>query len=472
MGAFFCLNVKYLNMKKLNLIFAVILSGVISIASAQTGKLNFDIDYAQFSFDADSNLVEFYYMFSTPSMQKVKQDSALFVDGVLSISVADTVSKKEIINRQWEFHEDLGDQNSNNNSFVGVLKFVIPKGVYKCNFTGSDKYDTSNSISYTEVLNVDPLINNQVNLSGIELASKVVPQSDNTNSIFYKNTYEIIPSPNVLFGDNQPALFYYCEVYNLNQVKDNIPLMLLTQVYSTKGKQFYTKKTILTHNSDSRVLVGNIIVNKFSTDSYTLTLSVIDSVNHYGVTSSKKFFVYNEGILNTDSLIASQPGALNSEFFSLSEEELDDIFSKSEYIASNSEKEQYNSLNTADAKREFLHEFWNKRDKDPSTPRNEFFEDYFKRIEYANKNFSNVNKVGWKTDRGRVYIQYGPPNEIDRHPNSQNSKPYEIWTYNDIEGGVEFVFGDLIGLSNYQLLHSTKRGEMNDPNWEKRIRAL
>ncbi len=458
-------------MKKLFLILFVFVSGAFVFCFPQT-KLNFDIDYSQFAFDADSNMVEFYYLFETSSMQKVQEDSSRFVDGVLTISVKDTVTGNVIISREWEFRDSSNELIRNNKNLVGVLRFVIPEGIYSCKFTGSNKYDSSSMVTYNEILRIEPLIKDKISLSGVELANKIIPQSENINSLFYKNTYEVIPSPNVLFGDNQPAMFYYLEIYNLNQLEKKSPLMLMTQIYNTKGKQFHSKIMPLVHNQDSRVLVGSVNVNSYPTDSYTLILSAIDSINHYAVTSSKKFYVYNSKIMNTDTAIVSELSSIYSEFFSLSEEELDAVFEKSKYIASTSEINQFENLSDADAKREFLHNFWSKRDTDPSTPRNEYFEKYFKRIEYANKNFNSIKTPGWKTDRGRVYIEYGAPSEIDRYPSSQNSKPYEIWTYNDIEGGVEFVFGDLIGLSNYQLLHSTKRGEVNDPNWENRLRAL
>ncbi|MCW8824752.1 MAG: GWxTD domain-containing protein, partial [Ignavibacteriaceae bacterium] len=76
---------------------------------------------------------------------------------------------------------------------------------------------------------------------------------------------------------------------------------------------------------------------------------------------------------------------------------------------------------------------------------------------------------GWKTDRGRVFLVYGEPSEIDRHPNETDTRPYVIWIYESIEGGVLFVFGDLTGFSDYQLLHSTKRGELRDDSWRRRI---
>jgi hypothetical protein len=64
---------------------------------------------------------------------------------------------------------------------------------------------------------------------------------------------------------------------------------------------------------------------------------------------------------------------------------------------------------------------------------------------------------------------YGEPTEIERYPNQIESRPYEIWSYDSLEGGVVFIFADLTGFSDYQLVHSTKRGELRDDNWQRRI---
>jgi hypothetical protein len=77
-----------------------------------------------------------------------------------------------------------------------------------------------------------------------------------------------------------------------------------------------------------------------------------------------------------------------------------------------------------------------------------------------------MTREGWKTDRGRVYILYGEPDEIERYPDSEGRKPFEVWRFQKIEGGVEFVFVDRWKNGNYELITSTKRGELQDPNWE------
>ena len=80
-----------------------------------------------------------------------------------------------------------------------------------------------------------------------------------------------------------------------------------------------------------------------------------------------------------------------------------------------------------------------------------------------------MGRDGWKTDRGRVYVLYAEPDEVQRFPSSENAKPYEKWNYNQIESGVLFVFIDLTGYGDYTLVHSTKRGELQDESWQQRL---
>jgi GWxTD domain-containing protein len=116
-----------------------------------------------------------------------------------------------------------------------------------------------------------------------------------------------------------------------------------------------------------------------------------------------------------------------------------------------------------------MNDFWKARDQFSDTPQNEFFLSYFQRVEVANARYNTLSRQGWKTDRGRIYLMYGEPTEIERYPSQIETRPYEIWQYTEIEGGVFFIFADLLGFSDYNLIHSTKRGELRDDNWTRRI---
>ena len=92
--------------------------------------------------------------------------------------------------------------------------------------------------------------------------------------------------------------------------------------------------------------------------------------------------------------------------------------------------------------------FWKRRDPTPDTDENEFKTEFFDRVRYANENFA-VLEPGWKSDRGRVYIQYGAPDQIDQHAQNVDGPPYEVWIYDRLNR--RFVFVDYDGFGRYEL---------------------
>jgi GWxTD domain-containing protein len=105
------------------------------------------------------------------------------------------------------------------------------------------------------------------------------------------------------------------------------------------------------------------------------------------------------------------------------------------YIITDEERRAFRAL-TSDAERErFVEQFWLRRDPTPGTPENEFKEEHYRRIAYVNLHYADNNVAGWKTDRGRIYITFGPPDEIDSHPSCAGANTAkETWRYRFIEG--------------------------------------
>jgi GWxTD domain-containing protein len=99
-------------------------------------------------------------------------------------------------------------------------------------------------------------------------------------------------------------------------------------------------------------------------------------------------------------------------------------------------------------------EFWASKDPTPGTERNELMEEYYRRVAFATESFGTYNE-GWKTDMGMVYIILGPPNDVERYPFEENSKPYEVWYYYTINR--RFTFVDYTGFGEYRLIN---------PDWE------
>jgi GWxTD domain-containing protein len=126
------------------------------------------------------------------------------------------------------------------------------------------------------------------------------------------------------------------------------------------------------------------------------------------------------------------------------------------YLIQDDERAAFVKL-TSDAERQhFADQFWLRRDPTPGTPENEFKKEHYRRIAYANGHYLTASgRAGWQNDRGHMYILYGPPDEIDAHPNGyQESLPYEEWKYRQIDGmgkDLYFVFVDRAKTGDYRI---------------------
>jgi GWxTD domain-containing protein len=142
-------------------------------------------------------------------------------------------------------------------------------------------------------------------------------------------------------------------------------------------------------------------------------------------------------------------------------------------VAEPGELSRYTKELSLQAKRRFLTEFWRKRDPSPETPENETRERFYQAVAYADKQYGERGRAGvpgWKTDRGRIYVRNGAPDETLDRTRAGRSVPYEVWR---IRRGKDryYVFADRSnGLGLYQLIHSNDRKEIGLPNWQEIVR--
>jgi GWxTD domain-containing protein len=136
------------------------------------------------------------------------------------------------------------------------------------------------------------------------------------------------------------------------------------------------------------------------------------------------------------------------------------------YIITPEERRAFLHLQTNEEREQFIEAFWQRRNPDPDSPENTYKEEYYRRIAYANEHYAS-GIPGWKTDRGKIYIMWGPPDEIDSHPTGgtwdrpmdqgggeTTTYPYEDWRYRYLEGigeNVELEFVDPTGTGEYHL---------------------
>ncbi|HEX4809606.1 MAG TPA: GWxTD domain-containing protein [Bryobacteraceae bacterium] len=133
------------------------------------------------------------------------------------------------------------------------------------------------------------------------------------------------------------------------------------------------------------------------------------------------------------------------------------------YIISDEERAAFQRLNTNEERDKFIEQFWLRRDPTPGTAENEFKTEHYRRIAYVNKHYQNAGgRQGWQTDRGRIYILYGPPDEIESHPNGgpRQSYPNEMWAYRHRPATADldvFTFIDRARTGDYRLSSSTAK---------------
>jgi GWxTD domain-containing protein len=132
------------------------------------------------------------------------------------------------------------------------------------------------------------------------------------------------------------------------------------------------------------------------------------------------------------------------------------------YIIDDAERAAFQRLTTDEERDKFIEQFWLRRDPTPGAAENEFKKEHYRRIAYANERFRTPSGMpGWRTDRGYMYIVYGPPDEIESHPKgTQTSHGFEIWTYRHLEGignNVSITFIDRTGRGDYHLAPGNAR---------------
>src|SRR6516162_7182423 len=152
------------------------------------------------------------------------------------------------------------------------------------------------------------------------------------------------------------------------------------------------------------------------------------------------------------------------------------------YIITDEERTAFKRLQTDEEREQFIEQFWLRRDPTPDTVENEFKEEHYRRIAYANEHFA-AGKAGWRTDRGRIYIVFGPPDEIDSHPSggqyerpmeegggSTSTYPFETWRYRYIEAIdkqeviIEFVDPCMCGDYHMTIDPNDKDALLHTPN--------
>jgi len=219
------------------------------------------------------------------------------------------------------------------------------------------------------------------------------------------------------------------------------------------------------YDRDTRVGVRFEIYRSGEADSLQIEASLEDSKGKVwssgalsvGSTSPEtKTIVFSVDTLPRDSfsfvirlgetILADWPFRVSHPFYLDAEEYLDRVEAML-YIATDEEMRKLKEA-PQEERAAVYSDFWKEKDPVPSTQRNEAEGEYFARVAYSNQHFGGLIP-GWKTDRGRIYIQYGRPDEMEKHPFEIDQASYEMWYY--YSSGLRFVFVDEHNLGTYEL---------------------
>jgi GWxTD domain-containing protein len=424
-----------------------------------------NLDYARFRNDDRSGYVELYYAFY-PNL--VTSDPT--PDGGLQgwVMVTERLTEREtgtqVLFEKRYMTIRVRDTSQLNAGLTSVSQagYALPYGSYQLTVSAVDSLEPSRRDSISLPIDVLPA-GPGVAVSDLELCSSITPGKDGGS--FVKNTLEVVPNATLMFGvTGHPVLFQYAELYHLSSTES---YALVSTIQDPRGQVVRRSSRRRTFSSPNSVDVATMNVGSVPSGRYMLVYQVLrDSVEEVAKTS-KVFYVYNPHI---QAKAVSATSMKASEMAGLTFDELGDEFQRARYLSTEQEKASFAKLTTADARREFLANFWEsvERGRPGLTPIARI--EYLQRVVTANQKYRVHGREGWTSDRGRVYLLYGDPDDVERVPSNEDTKPYEIWFYNQIESGVQFIFIDRTGFGEYILAHSTKRGELQDDGWQRLLR--
>lgn len=281
-----------------------------------------------------------------------------------------------------------------------------------------------------------------------------------------KHGYDIMPLVTNGTYVDMDSIQFYLELYHTERETKGVYFVnsYITLANSTAKMKQYQKTT--RRNAKALDLVmGGFDIRELPSQTYYLNVDVYNVEQKLIANTSRKFFVANS---RTGTIAASDPGAFD-QFFDLTEEELDEYIHTLYYVSTATERNFAKSLKTKDEKKNYFYSFWEKRKNNPTDSPTKPWLAYKSRVDYANKQFKAAHLKGWRTDRGRVLLTYGAPNDIERFPSSNTHYPYHIWTYNKLktQPNVKFVFFlPNMATDDWVMIHSDKLGEINNPRWE------
>lgn len=354
------------------------------------------------------------------NIQFVKQNNNFSANYNLSLIFYDKDKKNILFERIWKekvvtdkFQHTISKDNFN----ISYKTFDFTPGEYLLTCILEDA-DSRKSYSKDYLIKINS-ISDTLGISDIIFVKDIVKDTDGK---------KIVPNVSRTVTNKTKSLPFYFEVYSAKDREINLEYIIedLKNNTSIVQKDTYKIKT------GTNAIYYTIENTDFKLGDYNLKINVTDAEHNILLSTEKKLY----------SIITGIPSTIV---------DLNKAIDQMIYIATPNEIDFIKSGNTYEEKLNRFLAFWEKKKPNPNMEENPILEEYYRRVEYANKNFKGWGREGWRSDMGMIYITFGPPSYVERHPLEPNSRPYEIWDYYELNRS--FIFVDQTGFGDYRLIN-------------------
>ena len=403
----------------------LLLTASLSISQVKNNKPDlFNLDALNFySTEGTHSRVDLYMEIPLKNLEfkKSKKDKSVYVSRFdMNIDVFDkddnviynNLSKEEISTKE------TGQEYLSQNSQILTRNLFLPPGDYTVKVSLYEQ-STKKRTEKSQPVTVNDYDTPQLSISDVMIVSRILT-SDGKKII----TPDIQRNVGVV---DTFYLFFYVYKNNEDQSVD-----LNCRILDAEKKEVFKKSEILDFTSgisfQNQVIIA-VPTAEMSFGKFTVELSAVSS--NFNASVKSEFQNYSPD-------------------FPIALKDIDVLIDQLQYIAKDDELDYMRDGKTDIEKQKRFLDFWKKKDPSPNTKRNEIMQEYYRRLLNATKLFSTTYTPGWKTDMGMVFIIFGEPNNIERHPYDMDAKPYEIWDY--YEDNKQFVFVDNTGFGDYRLI--------------------
>lgn len=364
----------------------------------------------------------------------------------------------------------IADTTGAMHELMDIRRIAIPNGKYSLELILKDLNNDLNPIAVEQDLYIT-FNTDFPTFSDITLYSQLEKSTDETSPL-YKYGYDLTPFPTDLLYENDSILYYASELYFTNNyIGDTGKYVLTSYIEDIKGVIIENSfKRAIKEAKSTEVILQAFDASKLDPGFYHIVVQARNDQNK--IFAEKKLFFEkmapigtSENIpISTEDMVASfDPSLLikdSLEYYLLSLEPLANGFENTRHISAVKNQDMA-------VMQEFFINFWETR-----YPTNaiEEWNKYKENIWFVEKHFGTKTIKGYQTDRGRVYLQYGPPNVRVVRTSEPSSYPYEIWQYykHPSRTDAKYLFYVTDNVSNYYVILNTNiRGELQNPRWQK-----